>query len=180
MKRIIWLVLAMAALAVSAGALPVVTLGLDPPNGFLEGLPGTSVGWGYTLSTDSDYVTIQSLHFDDWTQIGDFSTPNVPLTAAAYGAPIISPWVQDTSGLQYDIWPGAVFGASTQGGIWVAYDAYSDPDLSYESWLGSDYVYAQLDGQDVTAEVDVSPEPGTMLLLGAGLATALLLRRRLV
>jgi hypothetical protein len=177
MKRIIWLVLAMAALAGSAGAMPVVTLGLDPPNGFLAGSPGTSVGWGYTLSTGSDYVFIQSFLFEQVAPVGDFSTWNVPVTAAVYEAPIISSWSQDNSGLQYDIWSYSVFGASSQGRISVTYDAYSDP--AQENWIGSDYVYAQLDRQDVIAEVYVTPEPGTMILLGAGLAMALLLRRRL-
>jgi hypothetical protein len=180
MKRITWLVLAMAALAGSTGAVPFVTLGLNPPNGFLAGLPGTSVGWGYTLSTDSDYVSIQDVGFDNWTPVGSVPTPNVPVTMAAVGSPIISPWVQDTSGLQYDIWPGAVLGSSSMGGIWVVYDAFEDTgDGPGEQTVYGDTVYARLDGEDVIAEVYVVPEPGTMILLGAGLATALLLRRRL-
>jgi hypothetical protein len=182
MKRINRLMAVTAALTCGAWADPIVTFTLDPSGGLLAGAAGTSVGWGYTISTDSDYVTLESFTFGDSTPVGIFSTPGVPFTTASVGSPITTPWIQDITGLQYDISAAAIVGASTQGVMTVVYDAYTDPGLTNQIVFGQS-LNAQSDSVDVLAEVDVSgssapstPEPGSVALLGSGLGLVLLLR----
>ena len=167
-------VVGVMALGFRASALPIVSLVLTPEDGLLAGQAGTAVGWGYTLTTTSDFVTIQSITFGDTTPVGVFSTPGIPFTAASVGSPIIVPWFVNISGLQYDISALALLGASTQGPMTLIYDAYTDEGLSDQIVFG-ETVNAQLQGIDVTAQVDVNaeaaqtvPEPATMGLIGIG------------
>ncbi len=79
------LFLTIGLLAVSAhGA--AVSFVLNPNDGLLAGAAGTSVGWGFTISTDSDYVTIQSIVFGDSTPVGIFWTPGLPSSTASNGS----------------------------------------------------------------------------------------------
>ena len=124
-KRLMVAVAAFTAVA-SAGPLPTVTFTLDPPNGYLAGAAGTSVGWGYTISSTSNdsspaFVFIESFSFAEASPVGAFSQPGVPTTAATDGSPIIVPWLLNTSGLQYDIDPGALVGAATVGVMTLTY-----------------------------------------------------------
>jgi len=183
MKQIIRIILIASALVLSAHG-GNVSFTLDPADGLLTGHAGTSVGWGYTISVDSNYVTIESIFFGDLTPIGIFSTPGIPGSVASSGLPIIIPWLQDISGLQYSIDPSAVLGASTQGVMTLVYDTYTDPDLTNQIGFG-DLVNAQFNGGDVTAEVLVNaaapaavPEPGSVALLGT-IIICLLLKKRL-
>jgi hypothetical protein len=173
--------------AASASTLPMVTFSLDPQDGFLEGAAGTSVGWGYTISStntgSSAFVFIQSFSFGDMTPVGTFLYDDpltVPSSAATDGFPITVPWVLNISGLQYDIAAGAVVGGSTQGVMTLTYDVYSDAEQTdpIDSGLS---VNAQINAQDVNAEVFVDapavPEPGAGILFVLG-AAGLLLRKR--
>lgn len=176
-----------ALLLVTGGALadPMVTFTLDPANGLVQGPAGISVGWGFTISTDSDYVTIESFSFNETTPIGTFDQ-FVPATTASNGTPITASWALNTSGLQYDINPGTVVGAASEGTITVFYDAFTDPGLSNQVVFGNS-VNAQFGGSDVNAEVLVSgatapatvPEPSAISMLAAVVITLLLFRRRL-
>ena len=181
-KRLIVAVAAFTAVA-SADVLPTVAFTLDPPNGYLAGAAGTSVGWGYTISSTSNFVFIESFSFDEASPVGAFSQPGVPADAATGGSPIIVPWLLDTSGLQYDIDAGALVGAATEGVMTLTYDVYSDAGQDNLIDGGSGLtVNAQFNGQDVTAEVFVKgpaatvPEPGAFTLFVLG-AAALLLRK---
>lgn len=174
-------VTAIFAAAASAAALPTVTFTLDPLNGLLSGLAGTSVGWGYTITSTSNddspaFVFIEGFSFGDTTPIGVFSQPGVPYTGATDGSPITVPWLLNVSGLQYDIDPGALAGASTQGVMTLTYDVYSDAGQNDPIEFGLT-VNAQMNGQDVNAEVDLVPEPGAVTLFVLGLA-GLLFRGR--
>jgi hypothetical protein len=179
MKPTQWMFVAMGVMAIgfplSAGS--IVTFTLLPSNGLRAGQAGTAVGWGYTIGTTSDFVTIQSIAFGDGTPIGAFSTPGIPPTVASAGTPFTTPWVEDSSGLQYDISAAAVSGAFTLGLMTLTYDAYSDAELTNQIVFG-DQVNAQLaTGGDVTARVDVNanapqnlPEPGSTWLVAIGCA----------
>ena len=183
MVRINGLLTILVLAAGTACAAPVVLITLAPPDGLLAGATGTAVGWGYSITTDSAFVTIQSITFGDLTPIGIFSTPGLPSSAASFGSPISTPWIQDIAGLQYDISFGAILGASTQGVITLTYDAYNDVALTDQIVFG-DSVNAQFNGSDAIAAVEVNgvgsvatPEPGTMALLGLGIAAVLWKRR---
>src|SRR5258708_9857718 len=41
------------------------TLTLDPPDGAISGLPGTTVGWGFTFKNDTDFAVITGTEFCD-------------------------------------------------------------------------------------------------------------------
>jgi hypothetical protein len=162
----------------------VVSFVLSPADGLLVGGAGTSVGWGFTISTDSDFVTIQNITFGDLTPIGVFSTPGLPSTVASVGSDITTPWIQDIAGLQYDIDISAIPPASTFGFMMLTYDTFSDSDLQNQIGFG-DAAFAAFQGDAVIAEVDVNaaapslaPEPGTLALLGSAIAAGLLTRLR--
>jgi hypothetical protein len=189
MKRIIIITLiGLGALAEGAQAetiLPNVTLTLNPADGFLSGAPGSAVGWGYDLSTDSDYVTIEYLSFDDFTSVGMLNVAIAPpSTGATAGDDIVVPWIEGTSGVEYDIDPDAVVGSSTSGGVYVVYDAFTDSTQS-DQIVFAQQLYATSAGDPVTAEIlvtpgpaSVTPEPGTVLLLASGGALLILRKRR--
>jgi len=142
-------------LSAALGARADVTFTLAPADGSLEGTAGTAVGWGYTISTTTDYVTIESISFGDLTPIGVFSTPGIPSSVASAGSPITTSWVEGISGLQYDISSSAILGASTEGVMTLTYDTFSDPGLTNQIGFG-DTVNAQFDSADVLAQVTVN------------------------
>jgi hypothetical protein len=193
MNTIKRLMVAMAAFAAAApaGTLPpTVIFTLDPADGHLAGAAGTSVGWGYTISSTSNYdasndipafVSIDYFSFGDETPVGLFSEPGVPSAVATDGFPIVVPWSPGVSGLQYDIDAGALVGAATEGAMTLTYDVYSDAD-PVDAIGSSLTVNAQFSGLDANAEVFVNgpaatvPEPGAATLFVLG-AVALLLRK---
>jgi hypothetical protein len=187
MKRMRLILIAMGLMAMSfpaSASTIVVTFTLSPSNGLVAGPPGTSVGWGYTVSTNADYVTIESITFGDETPVGIFSTPGIPFTAATSTSPITSPWAMNISGLQYDISGSELVGASSQGIMTLTYDAFTDSTETDQIVFG-DTVNAQTGRFDAysnpIAEVDVTPEPGSTGLIGMGCAALAMLwgaRRR--
>ena len=152
-----------AAASAETLLLPTVTFTLSPSDGFLAGAPGASVGWGYTIDSFSNgfpaVVFLEGFSFGDATPVGVFLQPGVPSAGATDGSPITADWSRDVSGLQYDVDAGALFGASTQGLMTLTYDVYSATDLANAVAYGLT-VNAQMNGQDVNAEVSVTPEPG--------------------
>jgi hypothetical protein len=164
------------AVSAAAEATPIVMLRLLPDDGQIAGQAGTSVGWGFTISADSDFVTVQSIAFGEGTPIGVFSTPGLPLNAASPGFDIVVPWSLNFSGLQYDISAAALLGNATQGLMTLTYDTYSDAGLTDQIGF-SDTVNATFGGSDVAAQVTVNegaeavgvPEPGAMGMAGLGL-----------
>ena len=180
-KRLI-VVTAIFAAAASAAALPTVTFTLDPLDGFLSGSADAFVGWGYRITStsngDAAFVFIEGFSFGDATPIGDFSQPGVGSTGwATDGSPIKVPWLLDVSGLQYRIDDGALLGSSTQGVMTLTYDVYSDAGQNDPNPTYGLTVNAQMNGQDVNAEVETTPEPAAVTLFVLG-AAGLLFRRR--
>jgi hypothetical protein len=179
MRKLALIILVLAATA-NAG----VIFNLDPTDGALAGAAGTSVGWGYNISNDTDYIFIQSFYVSSsTTNIGSFVPQNF-LTAAAYnGNPLIGTWSQGSDGLQFDISPSAILNASERLTIRLVYDTWDGPDMNTATQLSwADEVDATVASYDNQAEVLVNaeyagPEPGAYLLLGSGLALLLVGRR---
>jgi len=180
MKRIHWYLFAITLSIFPARAGVVFTL--DPSNGFLQGAAGTSVGWGYSITTDFAHVSIESFTFNEsGTPIGTFeSAGGVPSADITPVSPLTPSWIQDTSGLQYDIAAGTPVGFATQGTITLTYDAFDD---SFNQIVFGDTVNAQFNSVDTQAEVFVNgagttvPEPAAWTLFAAA-AAALQVRRR--
>jgi hypothetical protein len=177
MRQIFGLLFGLTLLSGAASANAIVTLTLNPIDGFLSGAPGSAVGWGYDVSTDSDYILIDYLGFDDLTPVGTQNLLPPPSTGASAGSDVIVPWIAGVSGFEYDIDPGAIAGSSSTGGVFLVYDEYTDSTLNTQVASGAT-VYATNNGVQVNAEVEVTPEPGSLLLFGCGIAAAALIKLR--
>ena len=56
-------VLLLLATALALGAQGAVILTLIPTGGNLSGTPGSTVGWGFSISNDTDYLLVSSADF---------------------------------------------------------------------------------------------------------------------
>jgi hypothetical protein len=178
-----------------ADTMPVVTFTLSPADGKLSGSPGDTVGWGFTLTTNSDFILIDAFNFEDLTPVGMFTAFAPPFAAASSGSPLSDPFdnLGGTGIGSYHIgaFPNA---ASTTGRISATYDVWdADPNVNasaHDLFSGLQVFATDANGKIVSASIEVTgggagsvvPEPTTLPLLC--LAAALLLfhnqiRRRL-
>jgi len=198
MKVIVNALLTLAALTgCCAYADPDVTLTLIPITGAVQGAPGDTVGWGYTLTNNSGfYLLVDQSNFcgvGGDPAINDCTTPYNPPTeyGPSYGtyADYIGSEGLDIapggSAMQnfdstamtgvgaYMIDPGAPGGAIDFGNIFVVYDEYMGDPFNGGTFVDESESFA-------TAQVMIAPEPSTFgLAAGSLLAfTALRLRRR--
>jgi hypothetical protein len=165
-------------------AAPVLTLG--PVNGAIAGTPGSTVGWGFTLSSHfSHYLSaISSMILTEDNPTLGFYQDNIGAQGGPSGG-VLEPgepaWSQDFDihagrGLGfYMIDPGAPIGGVNSGRLLVQIEVFSDNPLTCGSCLVDtlEYQFAF----SVTA-VEPIPEPSTGILVVAGVAAAFGLRRR--
>ena len=147
-----------------------VTLTLDPLGGAISGAAGTTVGWGFTLDSPTDYA------FVDYT---DFAGPNfVDAGPAPYESPSVSESFDNSSSSgigSFAINPGAT--GSVDGEIVLVYDLYS---LDYTNPNFDPVADLISSGNILTATASVTvgsssvPEPGALSLLAIGFAACLL------
>jgi len=155
-------------------------------NGMISGDPGTTPGWGFTLTNTLDYVVIDASEFDITQNAGDgFYTdiigPNfiVVGTGIYAGTPITQAFDGSvpTGVGSFTILPSATIGDFVRGTITLTYDVYSvsPNDPSFDPFLDTLATGLQI---SATANVNVTPEPGSLLLLltATGLGVALLPR----
>lgn len=178
------LTLTLTLLAATTFAAPVLTL--DPPTGAVGGAPGTTVGWGFTLTSDPNL----------WlSAIGSFilneTNPGLGTYTDLIGtlggptnfslAPGASPWQQvfnftNQLGLGFfEISNSAMIGSSNSGTIRVLVEAYNDDPFvcggnCVENTFELDVPF-RVTVNEPTPEV---PEPSTWVML----ATALVLLAR--
>jgi hypothetical protein len=137
---------------------PDVALTLDPTTGIQGGPSSDTVGWGFTLSTDSDYILIDSFEFDETTPVGTFTAFVPPFAAASSGSPLTEPFDNGAgTGVGSYLIGSVAPGSSSIGDIVVTYDVFdSDPNANpnaidlFSGLQASAY-----------AEVDVTGTPGT-------------------
>jgi hypothetical protein len=187
MKRILQGILLLLAL-VSAGA--SATLVLNPVNGALAGAPGQSVGWGFEISDNTDWLVVTGTGFctnfntstpdvfpctnpvsgGTYTDFSNFnfvvSAPNSPDTSQqnfSYNPPCANPG--DCTGTGAFTISGNGTGLLS-GVIVVDYNLFNGDPSNGGTQVGGDFF--------VTANASVSvlvvPEPATWLLLGSSLA----------
>jgi hypothetical protein len=176
-------------LALSRGArADTVTLTLTPSSGTVSGLPGDTVGWGFSLDNDTgDYLSVANSYFCAGTEDPAFTTCSPTLGASTYtdfianNGTFLNP---DTSTSQsfdaatqsgvgeYTIDSSALAGQMDTGTIVVLYNLY---DANFDQAGGTMELSAPAEVQ-ITGAISAVPEPRLAMLLALGLA-ALIARR---
>ncbi len=174
-------IIAVSALFAGAdvgSATPV--LALDPGDGALSGAPGAVVGWGFTLSNNSNYLVVTNAAYLSATPIGTFEDYISPqFVVVGPGATLI--WSQPfdnnaKTGIgRYQIDASAAAGANSTGLVQVTYDLYAvDPNDSAfnpDTDLLASGNTLSVDASVSATEV-VIPEPGSSVLVVAGALAA--------
>jgi len=172
---------------VTCGGLCNLTFTLSN-NGTASGVPGSTQGWGFTLSNTTNYVVIDASEFDI-TQNGgdgsytDFAGPNFLVVGPSDGFgdnPTVSQSFNLASVLgagSFAILPSATIGDTVLGDITLTFDVYSDSpnDPNFNPFADGLAYGLQI---SVPATLAVVPEPRSLLLLltAIGLGLALLPR----
>ena len=174
----------------ATGSLWAATVLTITPSGDISGAPGQTVGWGFTLSNDADFLLVTGAFYDTATPVGAFTD-----FASTFNFIVVGPSPESTSVPQdfdltlhtgvgsYAIDSGAVPGALSTGTLRVVYDLYPvspndgafNPDTDLIS-TGNTLQSA------ASVEVSVSsssvPEPSATLLVSLGLFVGCVARRR--
>ena len=187
MKRVTLAILIAAAIAAGAQAAILPTLALLPGSGNVAGLPGTVVGWGFTLTFNdpSDWVILTGSEFTGSPVYGTYvdylSLGTAPLYVAGpapESSTVQHPW--DPSLLlgvgEFDINPTALIDAVIKGNIVVHYSVFSmDPnDPNFNPDTSTVVADATVSAQ---AQVTVTPEPSSLLLMLSAALLSLVLTR---
>lgn len=185
-KLLMWFVLALAPVISAQAAL---TLTLAPASGTISGSPGQTVGWGFTITSDpTNWLLITSVQGNGGT-VGTFEdvlSNFVGINSYAL-APNAAAWTESsTPGLglaagsigRIAINAGAAVGSFVTGTMVVTYDLYDgDPFVSgnFVSSGSFDAAYRL----DVVAPTNTAiPEPGSVVMVTAGLALVAVQARR--
>ncbi|HME00134.1 MAG TPA: hypothetical protein VKM93_22735 [Terriglobia bacterium] len=191
MKRLLLLLLVLGvglgSVAVARGdSIDNLTFALSN-NGAISGNPGSTPGWGFTLTNTLNYVVIDASEFGITQNSGDGSYtdiigPNfiVVGTGVYAGTPITQAFDASVpSGVgSFAILPSATIGDVVLGNITLTYDVYSvsPNDPSFDPFADSLAKGLQI---SAGAQVDVTPEPGSLLLLLTASGFGLVLLPRL-
>jgi len=175
---ILLLIPGIALLGTAAHADPILTVTLDPVDGAVTGLAGSTVGWGFTITdtSDTDYVLVS---------LTDFCPNGVDVNCQSSG-PFLGNYTDNLSQGPYSVLnPGQTLtsGPDDLGSLAI------DPSVAPGTYSGSieifyDDVSADFStftpetfSADASIDVTTTPEPASLLLLASGLG-ALLSKRR--
>jgi hypothetical protein len=158
----------------------IPTLTLDPVGGALSGIPGSTVGWGFTLANDSDYLVVSSAEFTGAGSLGVFTD-----FIAQFNSIVVGPSPENTSVSQafglnahtgigsFAIDAGASVGGTATGFIEISYDLFSvspndpnfDPGIDSISFGNTLRSNASVTVTSTTGQI---PEPNILALLFIG------------
>ena len=157
------------------------TFSLDPSTGAILGAPGETIGWGYSVTNQSEtnWLLLSALSADPFFN----ATPDASLfdlPAIAPGATFSLAFTAGSTGLFQITWDGNAPIGFTNAGTFI---------LSAESWdndpnLGGSFISlgpdrsADYSATVTSSEVTLVPEPSTLLLMATGVT--FLLQRRYV
>jgi hypothetical protein len=189
MRSFLMIALAMLAFASLAQA-DSVTFTLDPANGALIGPAGSTVGWGFTLDSGTDFAVVSSSDFC----VGAISSPcsnsfgtytDFTLSQFIVSGPTSVSETFDNvlrTGLgSFLINPGST--GSILGEIVLTYDLFSaDPnstdfDPSADAISFGNYATANASVTVGTGSGTSMPEPSAVILLAAGFGFLLLAKK---
>jgi len=197
MTRALYL-LAPAILAAAVRAGPVVSL--TPIDGAVSGSPGSTVGWGFTISSTADFLAVAATDFcvsatkpsdlpcaSQVQYLGsytDFSSadffvvgPSPYSTTVTQNFDPTGPFGPTGFG-SFAINGNAVVGAVLNGEIAVIYDLFAGDPAAGGEQIGGDNFISVPASVTVIGPIGI-PEPRTLLSFGFGLAGLILLRRRI-
>jgi hypothetical protein len=184
----IWKGLAIGAvmlMASAAGAPASAVIALSPPDGAISGAPGSTVGWGFTLTNGADWVSIDSVTTENETSplggvSGGFTSYMDLLGGLSNGvtAPgktwtlAFSPGNPGTGLGQYAIDPSTPSGASDSGDFLIFYDEFSaDPNTCGSCYIDTLQLFDS-NGNAPAFTIDVPasavPEPALTMLMILG------------
>jgi hypothetical protein len=176
---LLWLSMSIAGLQ----AAPVLTI---PNNGAISGTPGQTVGWGFTMTSDSNYVTVIGSYlltesnpalglYEDY--IGPMGGPVNAVLAPSYGKWEVFFNAGTKTGLGgFTISPNAQIGQSNTGTIRVLVELFTADPNGCDSDCYVDSI--SLDVPFSVTAVAPVPEPATVLLTGSALLALAFVRRR--
>jgi len=185
---------AVMLIASAAGARASAVLALSPPNGVISGAPGFTVGWGFTLTNGSDWVSIDSVTTENETSplggvSGGFISYMDLLGGLSNGVTppgktwtlAFSPGSPGTGLGQYAIDPSTPFGASDSGDFVIFYDEFSaDPNTCGSCYIDTLQLFDS-NGSAPAFTINVPesavPEPGLTVLMLLGFGVLLACRR---
>lgn len=178
-----WLLLATLLIAAPQAWADSWTFSLNPPGGAISGAPGSTVGWGYTVTNQSvtNWLVLSGLNADPFLH----ATPD----ASLFAFPIIAPGATfavvynptTLEGLFQITWDATAPVGFTNIGVFVLTGQFWDAD----PLAGGNFVSLALDltaGYSAAVSVPATtpvPEPATLLLTALGAAGVLLRRRTL-
>lgn len=170
----------LVALLAASAAQATTTFELTPQSGLVTGSPGATVGWGFTLTNDEDFLVVSSAEFRTGAGLGTFTdfisarnffvVGNAPNTSTVW-AQRFDPTAQTGVG-SFAIDPSASVGSTLPGTISISYDLYARSPL--DPAFDPDHDTLKL-GQTLTAFASVAvipvPEPASWMGLLVGIAT---------
>jgi len=184
MPRTFRTVLLMLGCAGSASGSLILTL--TPPGGIISGMPGTTTGWGFTLTNDSGYAEINLAQFcsgsltipctpSDLGTFTDFISANDVIVGPPGGTlpDVVTQSFDELAqtGIgSFNIAPGA--SGTDTGQILLTYTLWDmDPNSDGAMFLSSDNTVTAAASISVTAAAP-TPEPASAGLVGIAFAIA--------
>lgn len=175
-------------------------LSVSPVPGAIQGPPGGTTGWGFTITNpDPNYLVVTGAQFCTTATVAGFTVcdqfPDPALgtftdfigqynfIVAGPGSPAVSQTFNSLArtGLgSFTFAPGAILNSTFSGQLLVSYDLYSRSPADPLFDPGTDFIAPGADGNTLTAAATVTatPEPATWFLMACGVAVLVRRGRR--
>ncbi len=190
-RRILTVLTVFAAFTAASGA-RAATITVPPAGGVISGIPGATVGWGFTIASDTYFVQVTNSEFCEGAQtppcsstLGTYTDYIATNFTVAGPAPETSPLTQVFDPLAmvgvggFTLRPDAPVFTFVSGTLTITYDVYtvSPNDPLFDPFDPSQIVST---GETATANarIMVTPEPATFGLAGLALTALAAFRRR--
>jgi hypothetical protein len=188
LNRVLILTL-LLGLTVSASSQALPLLVLDPTNGAVAGVPGATVGWGFSITnTDNNFLVVTGARFDTKSNIGTFTD-----FISASNFVVVGPLPENSSVNQalnvasaqglgcFTISPGTLTAYTASGDIVISYDLFtmSPNDQNFDPGTAVISSGNQLFAAASVTVLDpaVVPEPSTIILLGLAFGGFVFIRK---
>lgn len=177
--RLLVLSLVVMLLAGPAAFADTWTFGLLPPSGAVSGAPGSTVGWGYTITNQSgtNWLVLSGLNAGSFQNGTPTSIFDFPILAPGQTI-FISFDFLNLLGLYALTWDSNAPIGFVNSGTFVLDAEWWDGDPFGDGQF-LDLADPQSANYSATASAAAVPEPSTLLLLAAGLGALYLPRRRM-